>query len=135
MSRAELWAALSEATDAVQAAGDDYTREATSQARAAVDAAFREYVKRLSPVIGQVAAFKYEASLRTYQDTLDRVEELNAMLSTSPSVDDAGTKLWQQLDKKRARAGRAFKAAEAALDAALNTARALNSEPDETGGA
>ncbi len=39
MSRAELWAALSEATDAVQAAGDDYTWEATPQARAAVDAA------------------------------------------------------------------------------------------------
>ena len=113
MSRDELWKALAESADAVQAAGDDYTREATPQARAAVDAAFREYVKRLSPVIGQVAAFKYEASLRTYQNTIDRVEELNATLSTSPSVDAAGTKLWQQLDKKRAGAGRAFKAAEA----------------------
>ncbi len=63
MSRAELWKALGEATDAVQAAGDEYTRASTPQARAAMDAAFREYVGRLTPVIGTAAASRYEASL------------------------------------------------------------------------
>ena len=63
------------------------------------------------------------------------METLNATLITPASVDDADTKLWQQLDKEKARAGRAFKAVEATLDAALEMAKARDNEPDETGGA
>ena len=47
MSRAELWAALADATDAVQAATDAYERAPTPQTREAMDAAFHEYVQRL----------------------------------------------------------------------------------------
>ncbi len=133
--RAELWEALAESADAIQAAGDEHRRAPTPQTREAAETALDEYVKRLSPVIGQVAAFRYEASLRAFQDAIDRVETLNATLNTAPSVDDADTKLWQQLDKEKARAGRAFKAAEATLDAALERAKARDNEPDETGGA
>ena len=50
MSRVALWQALAGATDAVQAAGDEYAHAPTPQARAAMDAAFREYVRRLTPV-------------------------------------------------------------------------------------
>ena len=63
----------------VQAAGDEYTLAPTPQARAAMDAAFREYVRRLAPVIGQVEASRYEASLAAYEKVLDRVEALTAL--------------------------------------------------------
>ena len=62
MSRADLWAALGEAGDAIQAAVDAHEREATPQTRAAVKAAFEEYVQRLTPVIGTAETFKYEAA-------------------------------------------------------------------------
>ena len=135
MLRAELWAALREATDAVQAAGDDYTRASTPQARAAMAAAFREYVRRLTPVIGTAAASRYEASLASYEEVLDRVEALNATLSVLPSMDDADRTLSQQLTEEQAAAGEAFEGARAALDAALERALAHDNERDEKGGA
>jgi len=122
MSRAELWKALADATDAVQAAGDEYTRASTPQARAAMDAAFREYVRRLTPVIGTAAASSYEASLASYEEVLDRVEALNATLSVLPSMDDADRTLSQQLTEEQAAAGEVFERARVALDAALERA-------------
>ena len=113
MSRAELWKALTDATDAVQAAGDEYTRASTPQALAAVNAAFHEYVQRLYPVIGHAEAFRYEASLATYQKAIEHAASE---------------------DEEQA-AERAFEAAQAALDAALERARAHDNEPDEKGGA
>ncbi len=135
MSRAELWKALADATDAVQAAGDEYTRASTPQARAAMDAAFREYVRRLTPVIGTAAASRYEASLATYEAVLDRVEALNATLADSPSIDEADRTLSRQLAEEQAEAGEVFERARAALDAALERALARDNEPDEKGGA
>ena len=100
MSRKAAWKALADATEAVQAAVDDYAREATLQARTAVHAAVNDYVQRLSPVIGQVEAFRYETSLRTHQNAIDRVETLNARLGTLPSLDHADRKLLQQLTEE-----------------------------------
>ncbi len=135
MSREAVWKALADATDAVQAAVDDYAREATLQARTAVNAAVNDYVQRLSPVIGQVEAFRYEASLRTHQDAIDRLETLNSTLSALSSMDNADRKLLRQLTEEQAAAGKAFKAARVALDAALQRAKARDNAPDEKGGA
>ncbi len=135
MEREERWKALADATDAVQAAVDDYAREATLQARRAVNVAVYDYVQRLSPVIGQVEAFKFEASLRTHQDAIDRVQTLNSALSALPAMDNADRKLLQQLTEEQAAAGKAFEAARVALSAALERAKARDNEPDEKGGA
>ena len=135
MSREAVWKALADATDAVQVAVDDYAREATLQARTAVNAAVNDYVQRLSPVIGQVEAFRYEASLRTHQDAIDRLETLNSTLSALSSMDNADRKLLRQLTEEQAAAGKAFKAARVALDAALQRAKARDNAPDEKGGA
>ena len=131
MSRAALWQALAGATDAVQAAGDEYAHAPTPQARAAMDAAFREYVRRVTPVIGQVEASRYEASLAAYEKVLDRVEALTATFSVLPSMDEADRTLRQQLTDDQAAAGTAFEGASTALDAALERAFAH----DEKGGA
>ena len=98
-------------------------------------AAVNEYVQRLSPVIGQVEAFRYEASLRTHQNAIDRVATLNSRLSALPAMDNADRKLLQQLTEEQAAAGKAFEAARVALDAALKRAKARDNEPDEKGGA
>ena len=135
MSREAVWKALADATDAVQAAVDDYAREATLQARRAVNVAVYDYVRRLSPVIGQVEAFRFEASLRTHQDAIDRLETLNSTLSALSSMDNADRKLLRQLTEEQAAAGKAFKAARIALDAALQRAKARDNAPDEKGGA
>ena len=135
MSREAVWKALADATDAVQAAVDDYAREATLQARRAVNVAVYDYVRRLSPVIGQVEAFRFEASLRTHQDAIDRLETLNSTLSALSSMDNADRKLLRQLTEEQAAAGKAFKAARVALDAALQRAKARDNAPDEKGGA
>ena len=65
MSRAELWRALDEATDAVQAANDTFGRAPSPQTRAALTTAFHAYARCLSPVVGHAAALKYEASWMT----------------------------------------------------------------------
>ena len=108
MSRAALWAALGEATDAVQAAYDECAREPTPAARAALAAAEREYAQRLYPVIGQVVAFTYEAGLATYQAAIGNDDE--------------------------AAARDVMEVAQVAVLAALERAMALDNEPDEKGG-
>ena len=119
----------------MQAAIDDYAREATLQARRAVNVAVYDYVQRLSPVIGQVEAFRFEASLRTHQDAIDRVQTLNSALRALPAMDDADRKLLQQLTEEQAAAGKAFEAARVALSAALERTKARDNQPDEKGGA
>ncbi len=135
MSRAALWQALAGATDAVQAAGDEYAHAPTPQARADMDAAFREYVRCLTPVIGQVEASRYEASLAAYEKVLDRVEALTTTLSMLSYMDKADRTLTQQLTKEQAAAEKAFKGASAALDVALQRAFAHDHESDEKDGA
>ena len=135
MEREERWKALADATDVVQAAVDEYRREATLQARRAVNVAVYDYVQRLEPVIGQVEAFRFEVSLRTHQDAIDRVQTLNLALRALPAMDNADRKLLQQLTEEQAAAGKAFEAAQVALSAALETAKARDNEPDEKGGA
>ena len=80
-----------------------------------MNVAVYDYVRRLSPVIGQVEAFRFEASLRTHQDAIDRLETLNSTLSALSSMDNADRKLLRQLTEEQAAAGKAFKAARVAL--------------------
>ncbi len=135
MAREALWTALADAADAVQTTVDEYRLAPTPQTRNASNAALLEYVKRLSPAIGQVEAFRYEAGLLTYHDAIGRVEQLNATLSAWRFLDDGDRTLWQQLLEEQDAAGRAYEAAGFALDAALDRAIAHDSEPDEKGGA
>ena len=107
MSRA-LWDALGKAADAVPAAVDEYERAPTPQTRDAMDAALHEYVQRLRPVIGDAEAFRYEASSATYQNATDRVEQLNARLSTLPSMDETDRTRRRRLLEEREVAGKAF---------------------------
>ena len=121
---ADLCKALGEATDALPAAVDAYERAPTSHTRDVMDAALHEYVQRLCPVIGDVEAFRYEARSATYQNATDRVEQLNARLSTLPSMDEADRTLRRRLLEEREVAGKAFERARAALEAALERALA-----------
>ena len=107
MSRAELWQALGEAAEVVQAAVDAYEREPTPTAQAAMRAAEREYAQRLYPVIGQAVAFQFEAGLATYHAAIGTEDEAAAM--------------------------DVFEEALAALDVALQRASALDTEPVEKG--
>ena len=132
MAREALWTALADAADAVRTTVDQYRLAPTQQTRNASNVALLEYVKRLFPAIGQVEAFRYEASLLTYHDAIGRVEQLNATLSAWRFLDDGDRTLWQQLVEEQAAAGRAYEAAGVALDAALARARALDTEADET---
>ena len=134
MTRAALWAGLSEAADAVQAAVDEYERAPTPQRRAVRDAAFREYVRRLPHVIGNAEAGRYEASWVAYLDATERVEQLTARLSLLPSTDATDRQLQQQLTDDQAAAGTAFEGASTALDATLERAFAHDHERDEKGG-
>ncbi len=132
---ADLWKALGEATDALPAAVDAYERAPTSQTRDVMDAALHEYVQRLCPVIGDVEAFRYEASSATYQNATDRVGQLNARLSTLPSLDEADRTLRRRLLEEREAARQAFAGARATLGAALKKVKARDTEPDVKGGA
>ncbi len=121
MARELLWKALAEATDAAQAATHEHAQGATPQARAAAEAAMQEYVSRLAPVIGRVAAFTYEVSLRTHQDAVDRLDGLNATIDAGEAVD---MKLWLKFFEEVAAARGAHEAAEAAVAAAVDKVRA-----------
>ena len=135
MARDALWTALTEATNAVQAAVDEYERAPTPQARAVRDAAFREYVRRLRLAIGNAEAGKYEASWATYQTVTERAAQLTARLGMLPSMDATDRQLQQHLTDEQAAAGTAFERASVALEAALQRARAHDTAPDEKGGA
>ena len=134
MSRAELWAALGEAADVVQAAVAEYERAPTPQTRNAMEAAFHEYVQCLRPMIGDAESFRYEATSATYQNATVRVEQSNARLNTLPSLDEAERTLRRRLLEEKEAAGKAFGDARATLDAALKRALAHDNEPDETQG-
>ena len=135
MSRAELWKALGEAADAVQAAVNKYDRAPTPQTRAVRDAAFRAYVRRLPLVVGNAEAGRYEVRWVAYQEATERVEQLTARLSLLPSMDATDRQLRQQLADEQAAARKAFEVATIALGAALQRARRLDTEPDEIQGA
>ena len=121
MTREALWKELAVASDAAQTATHEHAQEATPQARAAAEAAMQEHVSRLAPVIGRVAAFTYEVSLRTHQDAVDRLDGLNATIDAGEAVD---MKLWLKFFEEVAAARGAHEAAEAAVAAAVDTGRA-----------
>ena len=81
MSRDELWRGLAKSAAAVQDAVEAFARDSTPLTRAAADAACRDYVQRLAPVIGEMTAFRYEASIRAFQDAIDRLDAMNATLA------------------------------------------------------
>ena len=58
MSRDELWRGLVEAATLAQDAVEAFARDSTPQTRADADAACRDYVQRLAPVIGEVSLDK-----------------------------------------------------------------------------
>ena len=128
MKREERWEVIAEVHTAVQAAVDEWGREPTPQARAAMEAAFREYVERLPLVVDQVEVSKFEESLRLFQEALGQMEQLHATLSAR-SVDDADIAFFEQLTAKRVAAGNAFEAAKDALHLALERALARDTEP------
>ena len=78
MSRAELWRALDEATDAVQTANDAFGQTLSPQTRAALTAAFHAYAECLSPLIGHAAALRYEAGWMTYHAAIGTKNEAAA---------------------------------------------------------
>ena len=94
MSRDELWRGLAEAADAAQDAVEAFRRAATPLTRSAADAACHDYVQRRAPVIGEVAAFRYEASIRAFQDAIDRLESTHATLARLPSLDETRIESW-----------------------------------------
>ena len=81
----------------------------------------QEYESRLAPVIGRVAAFRYEVSLRTLQDAVDRLDGMNATIDAGEAAD---MNLWLKLFEEVAAAERAHEAAEAAVAAAADKVRA-----------
>ena len=96
--------------------------------------AIREYVRHLPLVIGNAEAGRYEARWVAYQEATEHVEQLSARLGMLPSMDATDRQLQQQLTDEQTAAGTAFEAAAVALEAALERARALDYEPDKTGG-
>ena len=133
MSRDDLWWGLAESAAAVQDAVEAFARDSTPQTRAAADAACRDYVQRLAPVIGEVTAFRYEASIRAFQDAIDRLDATHATLARLPSLDETDRILVTRLTDELATAQRAVDAAEADLADALERARAHDNELGETG--
>ncbi len=97
-----------------------------------MDAACHDYVQRLAPVIGEVAAFRYEASIRAFQDAVDRLDATNATLARLPSLDEADRILVTRLTDELATAQSAVDAVEGDLAGALDRARARD---DARGGA
>ena len=132
MSRDELWRDLAEAGDAVQDAFEAFKRESTPQTRAASYAACHDYVQRLSPVIGEVAAFRYEASFRAIHGAIDRLAAMNATLAGLPPLDDTDRTLVTPLTDDLATAQRAFDAAGVDVAGALDR---VSARGDEKGGA
>ncbi len=134
MSRDELWRGLVEAADAAQDAVEAFKRAPTPQTRTAAEAACHDYVLRLAPVIGEVAAFRYEATIHAFEDAVDRLDAANATLAGLASLDEADRTLVCRLTDEVATAQSTVDAAEADLADALQRARAHDNEPDETGG-
>ena len=128
MSRDELWRDLAEAGDALQEPAEAFKREPTIQARAAFKAACHSYVQRLAPVIGEAAAFRYEASLHVFTDAVARLTATTASLAGLPSLDDTDRTLVTRLNDEIATARRALDAAEVDLHGALDRVRAHDDE-------
>ena len=62
----ELWRLLAESGEAVDAAFHQWRREHTPETQAAVEQATHAYAALLAPIIGNEAAFKYEAAFAAF---------------------------------------------------------------------
>ena len=123
-----------EAADAAQDAVEAFKRAPTPQTRTAAEAACHDYVLRLAPVIGEVAAFRYEATIRAFQNAVDRLDATNATLAGLAFLDEADRTLVRRLSDDVATAQSALDAAEVDLAEALERAVAHDNEPDVRGG-
>jgi hypothetical protein len=123
MNRAGLWKALAAAADDVADATTAYEADDTPATRHRMDAAARTYCELLAPVVGQEAAFRYEAVLQQCRDAADRLERLKAAY-VGRALDDADTELLSRLSHDQAEALAAVGAAEESLNAALAEAEA-----------
>ena len=121
MKRAEVWAALYKAGDAVQAAVDAYELEGTPQARDAMRTASRDYVTRLIPVIGTARAAAYGSSVTADADATDRLEAFQMKVSALPSMDNADRTLLDTLNREQADAETALNDARVNLNAVLES--------------
>ena len=135
MGSEDRWQALAASSDALQVALVAWMAASTPQTLGALDDAARQYTTGLTHVIGRPAAQRHAVSLAAYQRATERLAALRATLSVFPSMDAADTEFLQQVIADQAAAGRAYEAAATDVVAAVEQARARDTEPDEKGGA
>jgi DNA-binding GntR family transcriptional regulator len=105
--RDELWKALTDASDAVDAAFDAYKNAETPANRFKAQKAGREYANCLAPVIGNDSAFRYEAALQNHTDAVDRHTRFMATLAGRPgTIDESEATMLRLLQEESDAAGR-----------------------------
>jgi hypothetical protein len=105
--RDELWKALTDASDAVDAAFDAYKNAETPANRLKAQKAGREYANCLAPVIGKDSAFRYEAALQNHTDAVDRHTRFIATLAGRPgTIDESEATMLRLLQEESHAAGK-----------------------------
>jgi hypothetical protein len=118
MQQTESWDALLDAADDVVAAMLAWTRHATPANRFEVQKATHAYMSRLSPLVGPVIAFQYEAAFQEHLDSIDRQEWFLATLA-GRSTDESDAAFARLLQDESETARQAFEAAQATLQTQL----------------
>ena len=141
MKRAELWMALVDASEVLQAASAAARREPTPATCMQADAAIPAFLDCLPPLIGHKAAFRFEASWRAFKNAREQQEQLTAAIAARPLIDmeaaDAG--LMRHVQRELDDTHQAFEHVSAETQAALHEAQARDrrhagderADPDE----
>jgi hypothetical protein len=99
---------------------DRWMAEQSPATLATAQAAIREYLDRLTPVIGAEAAFTFQVAFETCQAAMDRLSMLNATLAAQGRpIDDADVELLQQVQQEQNAAVEACDLAGKEIDARL----------------
>jgi len=114
------WAALDAASNAVRAEFADWQQDNTPTTRATLGSAIRELCECLGPVIGNEAAFRYQASWQAFQDALDRYAQLTATMAGHTPIDMADAVLMRHLGRELDAAREAFEHVQTTTQAALD---------------
>jgi hypothetical protein len=117
------WAALGAASDAVLAEFADWQQDNTPTTRAKLGSAIREFCEYLGPVIGNEAAFRYQATWQAFEDAVDRDAQLTATMAAQPTIDAGDAALMRHLRRERDAAREAFEHLQTATQAALDEAK------------
>ena len=129
MAREALWAAVEETSDAMAKAVDAWLPEKAPSTHAAVTAAVHAFAGCLDAVIGDEAAFRFEASWQAVVDATERVESLTSTLATSAATLHAGdASMMLHLRDQQEEAVREFLRVENATQGALDEARTRDDE-------